>query len=57
MKWIVPRFTFTAKVMKLTYEGSYHIGQKNAYPEIWFSKSIFFYLLFFNLILAQMVYR
>ena len=28
MKWIVPRVTFTAKVRKLMYEVSYHIGQK-----------------------------
>ena len=28
MKWIVGSFTFTAKVMKLIHEGTYHIGKK-----------------------------
>ena len=28
MKWIVPSFTFTAKVMKLIHEGTHHIGKK-----------------------------
>ena len=28
MKWIVPSFTFTFKVMKLTHEVTHHIGKK-----------------------------
>ena len=28
MKWIVPRFTFTSKVMKLIHEVTHHIGKK-----------------------------
>ena len=49
MKWIVPRLTFTAKVMKLTYEGSYHIGQKTSILKDGVPRQNFviFYLLFF----------
>ena len=59
MKSIVPRFTFTAKVRKLIYEVSYHIGQntpilKDGVPSQNLCHSL--PALLCNLILAQTVY-
>ena len=49
MKWNVTRVTFTAKVRKLLYEVSYHIGQKTPILKggVLSQNFVIFYLMFF----------